>query len=122
MLLDAMRVSDGTYVYMKRISQTEGKGTQEELGIMQYLLSEPLNADARDHSVPILDVLQLPNEKGEWIVVMPMLRPFYSPKFATFGEAIALFTQVFEVSLLVPRISCVVRSKPCVCSGHTIYA
>lgn len=100
MLLDARRVSDGTYVYMKRISQTRGKGVLDELEIMQYLTSEPLKSDPRNHSVPILDILQSPNEDGEMFVVTPMLRPFYDPRFQTFGEAVAFFTQIFEVHLI----------------------
>lgn len=100
MLLDARRVSDGTYVYMKRISQTRGKGVLDELDIMRYLTSEPLKSDPRNRSVPILDILRSPNEEGEMFVVTPMLRPFYNPRFQTFGEAVAFFTQVFKVNLI----------------------
>lgn len=31
------------------------------------------------------------------VVVTPMFRPFYSSKFQTLGEAVAFFTQIFEV-------------------------
>lgn len=97
MVFDGRRVTDGAYVYMKRISQTRGKGVPDELEILQYLLSEPLRSDPRNRSMPILDILHIPNEPGEMVVVTPMFRPFYSPKFQTFGEAVAFFTQIFEV-------------------------
>lgn len=97
MVFDGRRVADGAYVYMKCISQTRGKGVSDELEILQYLLSEPLKSDPRNRCMPILDILHIPNESGEMVVVTPMFRPFYSPKFQTFGEAVAFFTQIFEV-------------------------
>lgn len=97
LLFDGQRVSDGAYVYMKRMSPTESKGFADELQIHQYLLSGDLKADPRNHTVPILDVLSIPGDEGEVVLVIPMLRQFYDPRFQTFGEAIAFFTQVFEV-------------------------
>lgn len=96
-MFDGRRVADGTYVYMKRISQTRGKGVSDELDILQSLLSEPLKSDPRNRCMPIQDILHIPNESGEIVVVTPMFRPFYSPRFQTIGEAVAFFTQVFEV-------------------------
>ncbi|EIM87924.1 uncharacterized protein STEHIDRAFT_109782 [Stereum hirsutum FP-91666 SS1] len=107
MLLDAQRASDGAYVYMKRMSPTQSKGYADELQIHQYLLSEPLKSDPRNRCVPILDVLHVPGDEGEVIMVTPMLRQFYSPRFLTFGEVIAFLAQTFEVISLYPRTSAI---------------
>jgi len=49
-----------------------------------------------------LEVLDLPND-DEQILVLPFLRPFNSPTFDTFGEAIDCFRQLFEVPRLHAR-------------------
>lgn len=103
MLFDAQRTSDGAYVYMKRMSPTQSKGFEDELQILQYLLSEPLKSDPRNRCVPILDVLHVPGDEGEVIMVTPMLRQFYSPRFHTFGEVLAFLNQAFEVNLAFRR-------------------
>lgn len=107
LLFDAQRVSDGAYVYMKRMSPTESKGYADELQILQYLVSEPLKSDPRNRCVPVLDVLHVPGDEGEVILVTPMLSQFYEPRFHTFGEVVAFLTQAFEVNIptfvLVPR-------------------
>lgn len=92
--MDAQRVSDGSFVYLKRMERG-GSGVADELQIGQFLSSEALRADPRNHCVPIIEELHCPN--GESIMVMPLLRPFYDPKFQTFGEAVAFFVQLFEV-------------------------
>lgn len=104
MLFDAQRVSDGAYVYMKRMSPTETKGFADELQIHQHLLSEPLKSDPRNRTVPILDILPIPGDEGEVVMVTPMLRQFYDPRFQTYGEVIAFLTQVFEVRFLASRL------------------
>lgn len=65
MVFDGRRVADGAYVYMKRISQTRGKGVPDELDILQYLHSEPLESDSRNRSVPILDILHTERTRGD---------------------------------------------------------
>lgn len=98
LLMDAKRVSDGSFVYLKRMERG-GSGVADELQIGQFLSSDALRTDPRNHCVPIIDELPCPN--GEAIMVMPLLRPFYDPKFQTFGEAIAFFVQIFEVGPLL---------------------
>ena len=71
-----------------------------EEDIARYLSSDPLSKDSRNHCVPLLDVLHPPLKKGSRdlrIRVMPFLRPFDSPIFDTFGEAIDCIRQLFEV-------------------------
>jgi hypothetical protein len=64
---------------------------------MQYLSTEPLSLDPRNHCAQLLEVLDLPDD-DEQVLVMPLLRPFNSPTFDTFGEAIDCFRQLFEVT------------------------
>jgi serine/threonine protein kinase len=88
-VLDATRLSDGSYVVLK-VSQPS------EADIGQYLSSSEMDSP-NNHCVPILDVLPLPQMEGKVLIVMPMLRPFNDPKFETIGEAIDFFHQIFEV-------------------------
>lgn len=99
LLMDAQRVSDESFVYLKRMEQG-GAGAADELQICQFLSSEAMLKDPRNHCVPIIEELRCSN--GESIMVMPFLRPFYNPKFQTFGEAVAFFIQLFEVCLIIP--------------------
>lgn len=94
--MDAQRVSDGSFVYLKRMERG-GSGVADELQIGQFLSSEALRTDPRNHCVPIIEELHCPN--GESIMVMPLLRPFYDPGFQTFGEAVAFFVQIFEACI-----------------------
>ena len=53
------------------------------------------------------EVLDLPDRlaPGEQVLVMPLLRPFNSPTFDTFGEAIDCFRQLFQVTRSHPYIT-----------------
>lgn len=68
-----------------------------EVEIIRYLSSEPLASDPRNHCNPLLDVLPLPDPQDGVLVVTQMLRPFDDPRFETFGEAVAFFSQIFVV-------------------------
>ncbi len=71
----------------------------EEVEINQYLSSEPLSLDPRNHCAQSLEIFPIPDTENVYMMVMPTLRPFDNPVFATFGEAVAFFTQLFEVRL-----------------------
>ncbi|KAI0044701.1 hypothetical protein FA95DRAFT_1561961 [Auriscalpium vulgare] len=94
-VLDATRIVNGVEqdVILKRPPARAGS---EEVETFELLTSEPLAADPRNHTAPLLTVLQVPDEPEKRLLVMPLLRLFDSPKFETFGEAIAFFTQIFE--------------------------
>jgi hypothetical protein len=49
-----------------------------------------------NHCVPILDVLAVPDEERD-IIVMPLLRRYSNPPFETFGEVVDCLRQLFEV-------------------------
>ncbi|KAI0041040.1 hypothetical protein FA95DRAFT_1501972 [Auriscalpium vulgare] len=92
-LMDAVRSSDGAYVVIKQIPSGPGV---HEVEVNRLLSSPALASDPANHSAPILDVLEVPDEPGQQLIVMPQLRPYYDPKFDTIGEAVAFFHQIIE--------------------------
>ena len=81
---------------LKKLFPEEGP---HELRITQIFSSPEVSRDPRNHCVPLLDVIEI-RETGQKLMVMPFLRPFNNPHFQTFGEFVAFFTQVCEVSSL----------------------
>jgi hypothetical protein len=94
--MDATRRRDGKHVMLKKIFTEEGP---HELRIAQLFSSREVSRDPRNHCVPLLDVIELPNTSQK-LMVMPFLRPFNNPRFQTYGEFVAFFTQICEVSPL----------------------
>ncbi|TDL15498.1 hypothetical protein BD410DRAFT_816966 [Rickenella mellea] len=92
-LIDATRLSDGMIMALKRI---EANVHPYEIEIANYLCSEPLRTDPRNHCVPVYDVLRVPDVGNVFLLVMPLLRKFDSPKFDTVGECVDFFKQIFE--------------------------
>ena len=83
---------------LKKICPEEGP---HEL-IISHLLSSPEFArNPHNHCVPLLDILETKN--GQKLMVLPFLRPFNNPRFQTFGEFVAFFTQICEVDLFIIR-------------------
>ena len=93
-VLDATRISDGSVVVLKKISR---KVHPYEAEIGQFLSSEPLASDPSNHCIPLLDVLQDPEDEDIQLLVMPMLQMCITPSFRTVGEAVEFFRQAFEV-------------------------
>ena len=77
---------------LKKVYPEEGP---HELTITQLFSSRELARDPRNHCVPLLDILEMPD--GQRLMVMPLFRPFNKPCFQTFGEFVAFFTQICEV-------------------------
>lgn len=92
-VIDATRISDGTFVMLKWVKVDN----PSEVEIIRYLSSKPLTSDPRNHCNPVLDVLPLPDPRDGALLVTPVLRPFDSPRFETFGEAVSFFSQIFIV-------------------------
>ncbi|OCH94858.1 hypothetical protein OBBRIDRAFT_788858 [Obba rivulosa] len=92
-ILDAVRVSDKKMVAIKAIRKSVHP-YEAEIG--QYLSSEPLASDRRNHCIPIYDVLQDPYDVDKLLLIMPFLRPYDNPRFQTVGEAVEFFRQVFQ--------------------------
>ena len=91
--MDATRRRDGKHVMLKKVYPDEGP---HELIITQLFSSRELARDPRNHCVPLLDIIEIP-QNGQKLMVMPLLRPFNDPHFQTFGEFVAFFTQICEV-------------------------
>jgi serine/threonine protein kinase len=90
--MDALRSQDNLPVMLKRVLPEEGP---YELSISRRFSSVELVGDRRNHCVPLLDVIEL---DGHRLMVFPLLRPFNRPRFQTFGEFVAFFTQICEVA------------------------
>ena len=95
--MDATRVEDGEMVVIKRYSKSTHP---HESDIASYLCSPELSSDPRNHCCPILEVMEDPLDDDTRLMVMPMLRMFNDPPFATVGEAVEFCRQTFEVLLL----------------------
>ncbi|KAI0027073.1 hypothetical protein K488DRAFT_63044 [Vararia minispora EC-137] len=96
--IDAIRTIDGKLVALKRVCVDASVG---EFSLACYF--NALKYSARNHCVPVFDVLPIPDEEREVLIVMPLLRTFDEPRFETFGETIAFFTQLFEASGIAHR-------------------
>ncbi|KAJ7074511.1 kinase-like domain-containing protein [Mycena amicta] len=89
-VLDAVRISDGQKVVLKLLESTSA-----EIGIHQYLDSPPLRSDPRNHTIPVLDVLPLPDTPFS-ILVTPFCREFDYPPFHCRQEFVDAMTQYIE--------------------------
>ncbi|KAJ7028523.1 kinase-like domain-containing protein [Mycena alexandri] len=94
-IMDAVRDADGLQVALKRVSKS--KHPFEE-GIHRFLSApgSEISQDPTNHCVPLLDVLQPPNDADLQILVMELLRKCDSPPFDTVGEVVDFFNQIFE--------------------------
>jgi hypothetical protein len=94
--MDAVRIEDGRQVMLKKVLPEEGP---YELSITELFSSPGLRSDPKNHCVPLLEVIDLPqtNPDGRKLMVMPLLRPFKNPRFQTYGEFVAFFMQISEV-------------------------
>jgi hypothetical protein len=91
-VMDAVRISDGLKVVIKRI-----KTSTDESHIATYLhsLKHPNN-----HTVPILEVISLPETTEVTLLVMSRLLPFHRLPFRRLGE----FAEATEQFLIVRRL------------------
>jgi len=106
--MDATR-KDGMQVMLKRV---DVRGGQQELKIAQRFSSPEVRGEPHNHCVPLLEILKLPDTLDQKLIVMPTLRPFHSPHFQTFGEFVAFFTQICEVSSTCHLIRGIGRPDP----------
>ncbi|KAJ7269600.1 hypothetical protein C8J57DRAFT_1180644 [Mycena rebaudengoi] len=92
-IMDAVHISDGKDVMLKWVSK---KTHPFEVEIGKLFSAPPLSRSARNHCVPLLDVLQDPQDADKQIIVMPRLIRFDEPTFDTVGEVIDCFRQIFQ--------------------------
>ena len=115
--MDATRISDNTVVSLKRIKRDIHP---HEVEIALYFSTEPLASHPRNHCVPIYEVLDVPDDENEVIIVMPFLREYNDPRFKSVGEAVEFFRQIFEVRAFRPVVDCRRSDKRCL--GHPFHA
>ncbi|KAI0722006.1 hypothetical protein C8T65DRAFT_629974 [Cerioporus squamosus] len=90
-LMDATRLSDGQLVMIKKVVRDS-----EEVRITTYLSSEALREDPRNHCVPVLDVLNDPEDPTVSFMVMPFLRRIDDVDFDTVGSIFDCVGQLLE--------------------------
>ncbi|KAK7445067.1 hypothetical protein VKT23_014929 [Stygiomarasmius scandens] len=78
---------------LKKISRSRHP---QEVEIGLYFSREDLAANPRNHCVPILEVLTVPDDDDIDLIVMPLLRKFHNPKFNTVGEVVDFIRQILE--------------------------
>ncbi|EIW83477.1 hypothetical protein CONPUDRAFT_136476 [Coniophora puteana RWD-64-598 SS2] len=92
-LMDATRISDHKRVLLKLLRPSYSRYEQE---IQAFFSEEPRASNPRNHCIPLLETLNVPDEDGAHILVMPILRKYDSPAFDTIGEALGCIQQIFE--------------------------
>jgi hypothetical protein len=97
-LIDATRLQDGKFVVLKLI-QKSVHPYEAEIG--NFLSSESLAFDPRNHCVPILEILHIPDDEEQLFLVMPLLREHDDPRFDTIGEVVEFFQQILVVSMSI---------------------
>ncbi|KAJ7159109.1 hypothetical protein C8R43DRAFT_1086966 [Mycena crocata] len=91
-VIDAIRIRDNMDVALKLVD-VETHEFERRIG---RIFSSPRLSDPRNHCVPILEELKVPDSETQTILVMPLLRSFLDPRFDTFGEVMDFFGQIFE--------------------------
>ncbi|KAI0265921.1 kinase-like domain-containing protein [Gloeopeniophorella convolvens] len=91
--MDASRVADGKQVMLKKLLEEDGS---QELAIIKTFSSPDLATDPRNHCVPLLDLIELPDSGHPKLMAMPYLRRFDKPRFQTYGEFVSFFSQICE--------------------------
>ncbi|KAF7301090.1 Protein kinase domain-containing protein [Mycena indigotica] len=88
--LDAVRVSDNTKVVVKRFPTNSREAT-----IHRYLDSPELRSDPRNHTIPLLDVMVMPDTPWSFLVT-PYAREIDYPPFHCRLEFVECMTQYIE--------------------------
>ncbi|KAK0204307.1 hypothetical protein DFS33DRAFT_1384575 [Desarmillaria ectypa] len=72
--------------------------TNELYGQIYLCAAERIN-DTRNHTVPILDIIPIPDEENSVFMVMPLLLDFEHPEFHCRSEFIDAFRSLLEGSI-----------------------
>jgi len=89
-LVDAY-TDDGKLVFIKKVGRDD-----EESRIAQRLSTAVLREDPRNHCVPIIEVIDDPDDDSVSYMVMPLLRNASDPPFQYVKEIIDFVTQALE--------------------------
>ncbi|KAK7014216.1 kinase domain-containing protein [Favolaschia claudopus] len=86
-VMDAARASDGRKVILKHI-ESDGN----EMDIIKFLDSPPARKDPRNRTIPVLDIIPIPETSWSFLV-MPYCREFNTPPFHCRNEFVAAMDQ-----------------------------
>ncbi|TBU31672.1 kinase-like domain-containing protein [Dichomitus squalens] len=93
-IMDAIRISDGRIVALKQVDRS--RYPDEEDIARAFAMPSTLANDTRNHTAPIYDILQSPLNENVAFLVMPYLLRIDRVKFATVGEVVECWRQLFE--------------------------
>ncbi|KAF9073652.1 kinase-like domain-containing protein [Rhodocollybia butyracea] len=94
-IMDAVRISDSLVVCLKHVSlSTRHDGSEERVAIL--FSNEQHNANPLNHCIRVLEVLQVPDNDDERIIVTIWMRGIMSPSFRTIGEVLQFFKEMIE--------------------------
>ncbi|KJA23536.1 hypothetical protein HYPSUDRAFT_1080330 [Hypholoma sublateritium FD-334 SS-4] len=95
-IMDAVRISDNRPVMLKMVAMP-GQPDNHELSIIHYLSLPGVSQDPQNRCVPVYEILyNIPDDPDNVIAVMPLLRPFDSPRFDTVGELSGFLREIFK--------------------------
>ncbi|TFK92728.1 hypothetical protein K466DRAFT_480092 [Polyporus arcularius HHB13444] len=92
-IMDAIRISDGRIVTIKRVKKLS---TPWEESTMRRFSTEPLASDPHNYAIPLYDAIQPPWDDNIVLLIMPHFIRIHKHKYATVGEAMECFRQLFE--------------------------
>ena len=69
----------------------------EEGFIAQMLTTKEMLADPRNHCIPVIEIIEDPDDDKLSYMVMPLLRHVNYPPFGCMKEIVDFVDQVFEV-------------------------
>lgn len=99
-VMDATRISDNTVVAIKKVEYH-----RKEARITKIFSTEDALQDPANHCVPVLDVI-VDDAENIGYIVMPLLRRYDNPPFATIGEVMDFVGQTLEVSAVATQLGC----------------
>ena len=99
-VMDVKRISDGAQLVAKMLRIAS---SGEEIKIAQMLSEPERRQDAHNHAVPIVDYFLDDTDPEIAFLVMPLLRPFDDPPFASVDEVLDCIRQLLEVGI-TPRM------------------
>lgn len=77
------------------------RAASPEVAIERLLASEPYRNDTRNHGLPLLDVVIIPEDPDHVVLVFPLLRKIDDPEPASAREAVDFVHQTLEVNALI---------------------
>ncbi|KAJ3867622.1 hypothetical protein EV359DRAFT_78387 [Lentinula novae-zelandiae] len=97
-VMDALRISDSYMVAIKRVKVSTG-----EENIANFFSNQEHNTNPRNRCIRVLEVLPVPGNDDEKIIVMPWLRKVMDPRFRTIGEAVQFFQEIIQYHPIKPK-------------------